>query len=92
MIATKEIYYDHLVIGSGLAGLSTALMLAEKTTGSVAVITKGAIDDCNTKMAQGGIACVTHENDTFEEHLEDTLAAGAHLCNPESVMNIVKKE
>ncbi len=91
MIATKEIYYDHLVIGSGLAGLSTALMLAEKTTGSVAVITKGAIDDCNTKMAQGGIACVTHENDTFEEHLEDTLAAGAHLCNPESVMNIVKK-
>lgn len=91
MIATKEIYYDHLVIGSGLAGLSTALMLAEKTAGSIAVVTKSDIDDCNTKMAQGGIACVTHENDTFEEHLEDTLAAGAHLCNPESVMSIVKK-
>lgn len=91
MIASKEIYYDHLVIGSGLAGLSTALMLAERTTGSIAVVTKGAIDDCNSKMAQGGIACVTDADDTFEEHLEDTLAAGDHLCNPDAVMDIVKK-
>lgn len=91
MIASKEIYFDHLVIGSGLAGLSTALMLAEKTSGSIAVITKGAIDDCNSKMAQGGIACVTDENDTFEEHLADTLAAGDHLCNRDAVMTIIKK-
>ncbi len=91
MIACKEIYFDHLVIGSGLAGLSTALMLAEKTTGSIAVVTKGAIDDCNSKMAQGGIACVTDADDTFEEHLEDTLGAGDHLCDPEAVLDIVKK-
>lgn len=91
MIAEKDIYFDHLVVGSGLAGLSTALMLAEKTSGSIAVVTKGAIDDCNSKMAQGGIACVTDVNDTFEEHLADTLAAGDHLCHPDAVMTIVKK-
>ncbi len=91
MIASKEIYFDHLVIGSGLAGLSTALMLAEKTSGSIAVVTKGEIDDCNSKMAQGGIACVTDADDTFEEHLEDTLGAGDHLCKPDAVLDIVKK-
>ncbi len=91
MIASKEIYFDHLVIGSGLAGLSTALMLAEKTSGSIAVVTKGDIDDCNSKMAQGGIACVTDADDTFEEHLEDTLGAGDHLCKPDAVLDIVKK-
>ncbi|MBO5960001.1 MAG: L-aspartate oxidase [Lentisphaeria bacterium] len=91
MIVRKEFYFDHLVIGSGLAGLSTALMLAEKNSGSIAIVTKGDIDDCNSKMAQGGIACVTDENDTFEEHLEDTLAAGAHLCRRDAVMNIVRK-
>ncbi len=91
MITSNEIYFDHLVIGSGLAGLSTALMLAEKTTGSIAVVTKGAIDDCNSKLAQGGIACVTDANDTFEEHLADTLAAGGKLCKADVVMEIVKK-
>ena len=42
-------------------------------------------------MAQGGIACVTDVGDTFEEHLADTLEAGAHLCSPEAVMGIVRK-
>lgn len=87
----RELFFDHLVIGSGLAGLATALMLAEKTSGSIAVVTKGNIDDCSSKLAQGGIACVVHQSDTFEEHLADTLAAGANLCNPEAVMGIVKK-
>ena len=91
MMKRCELFYDHVVIGSGLAGLASALMLAERTSGSVAVITKGKIDDCNTKHAQGGIACVTDSSDTFEEHLADTLEAGAHLCNPEVVMAIVKK-
>ncbi len=90
MIASNEIFFDHLVIGSGLAGLSTALMLAEKSKGQIAVVTKGAIDDCNSKLAQGGIACVTDVGDTFEEHLADTLAAGDHLCNAEAVMAIIK--
>ena len=90
MIASNEIFFDHLVIGSGLAGLSTALMLAEKSKGQIAVVTKGAIDDCNSKLAQGGIACVTDVGDTFEEHLADTLAAGDHLCDAEAVMAIIK--
>ena len=59
MQTAKECYFDHLVIGSGLAGLSTALMLAEHHAGSIGIITKSSIDDCNSKMAQGGIACVT---------------------------------
>ena len=91
MTEQSELFFDHLVIGSGLAGLTTALMLAEKTSGSIAVVTKETIDQCNSKLAQGGIACVIHQSDTFEEHLADTLAAGANLCNPDAVMGIVKK-
>lgn len=91
MQTAKECYFDHLVIGSGLAGLSTALMLAEHHAGSIGIITKSAIDDCNSKMAQGGIACVTDVGDTFEEHLADTLEAGAHLCSPQAVMDIVRR-
>lgn len=91
MQTAKECYFDHLIIGSGLSGLSTALMLAEKNAGSIAVITKSSIDDCNSKLAQGGIACVTDKGDTFEEHLADTLEAGAHLCKPEAVMSIVSE-
>ena len=59
MTEKQELYFDHLVIGSGLAGLSSALTLAETCTGEIAVVTKGAIDDCNSRLAQGGIACVT---------------------------------
>ena len=91
MNAEKNFFFDHLVIGSGLAGLTTALMLAEKTSGKIAVVTKGAIDDCNSRQAQGGIACVTDPGDTFEEHLADTLAAGDHLCHPDVVMGIIRK-
>ena len=69
MQTAKECYFDHLVIGSGLAGLSTALMLAEHHAGSIGIITKSSIDDCNSKMAQGGIACVTDVGDTFEEQI-----------------------
>jgi len=87
----RDCFFDHLVIGSGLAGLTTALMLAEKTDGNIAIVTKGAIDDCNSKRAQGGIACVTDPEDTFEEHLADTLTAGDHLCHPDAVMGIIKK-
>ena len=81
--------FDHIVIGSGVAGLSSALHLAE-AGGSVAVITKTKIDECNTKLAQGGIACVLDKEDTFESHVKDTLYAGAGLCNEEVVRKIIE--
>jgi len=80
---------DFLVIGSGVAGLNTALFLAE--LGSVSIITKRQADECNTRYAQGGIACVTDEQDTFGEHIQDTLVAGADLCDPEVVRRIVEE-
>ena len=86
----NENFFDHLVIGSGLAGLTSALALAEKSSGKIAVVTKGAVDDCNSKLAQGGIACVMDHADTFEEHITDTINAGGHLCDPEAVKAIVE--
>jgi L-aspartate oxidase len=75
--------YDYVIIGSGIAGLYTALLAHEK--GSVLVITKGTIDDCNTKHAQGGIAAPIGSNDSSELHFKDTIKAGAGLCNEEAV-------
>jgi len=81
--------FDHIVIGSGVAGLSSALHLAEAGA-SVAIITKSAIDECNTKLAQGGIACVLDKEDTFESHIQDTLYAGAGLCKEDVVRKIIE--
>ncbi len=86
----KTIFYDHLIIGSGLAGLTSALMLAEKSKGRICVITKGNLETCNSRLAQGGIACVLDKGDSFDEHIADTLAAGAHLCNAVNVREIVE--
>lgn len=84
---------DFLVIGSGIAGLTFALKVAEQFPGKkVLVITKGAADETNTKYAQGGIAVVNDlENDSFEKHIDDTLIAGDGLCN-DKVVEIVVKE
>ena len=90
MTTTQEIYFDHLVIGSGLAGLSSALTLAERCPGEIAVVTKGAIDDCNSRLAQGGIACVIHNQDSFDEHLADTMNAGGNLCNAKNARQIIE--
>jgi L-aspartate oxidase len=81
--------YDFLVIGSGLAGLSTALHLAKN--GSVAVVSKRDIQESNTKYAQGGVACVLDHSDSFEEHVTDTMKAGGDLCKEEIVRKIVEK-
>ncbi len=75
--------YDYIIIGSGIAGLYTALLASEK--GSVLIITKGSIDDCNTKHAQGGIAAPIGLNDSPELHFKDTMKAGDGLCDPEAV-------
>jgi L-aspartate oxidase len=79
--------YDFVVIGSGIAGLSFALKAAKH--GSVAVVTKRKGPDSNTAWAQGGIACVTSDEDSFELHVRDTLEAGAGLCDENVVRTIV---
>jgi L-aspartate oxidase len=76
-------YYDYVIVGSGIAGLYTALLA--RTFGSVLIITKGGIDDCNTKHAQGGIAAPVGHNDSWELHYRDTIKAGDGLCDPEAV-------
>jgi L-aspartate oxidase len=79
--------YDFVVIGSGIAGLTFALKAASH--GSVAVITKRKGVDSNTAWAQGGIACVTSDEDSFELHVADTLEAGTGLCDEAAVRTII---
>jgi len=81
--------FDYLVLGSGIAGLSFALKVADK--GRVAVITKKNSAESNTNYAQGGIASVTSKEDSFELHVRDTLTAGAGLCKEDVVRTIVSE-
>ncbi len=78
---------DFLIIGSGIAGLSYALKVADK--GSVYIVTKSNEDESNTKYAQGGIAAVWHDQDSIEKHIQDTLIAGANLSDEEAVRIVV---
>ncbi|MFC2066120.1 L-aspartate oxidase [Chloroflexota bacterium] len=82
-------YYDYIIVGSGIAGLYTALLANEH--GSVLIITKGSIDDCNTKHAQGGIAAAISRDDSPELHFRDTIAAGDGLCDEEAVRILVNE-
>ena len=91
--------YDYIIIGSGIAGLNVALLAQEH--GSVLILTKGKIDDCNTRYAQGGIAVAVGPGDSSRLHMQDTLAAGVGLCDldavavltqngPERVANLIR--
>ena len=80
---------DFLVIGSGSAGLSFALKAAK--VGTVTIVTKGELAECNTNYAQGGICSVTYQPDTFEKHIEDTMICGAGKCNREAVEIVVRE-
>jgi L-aspartate oxidase len=80
---------DFLIIGSGLAGLSFALKVAEY--GKVCIISKTKIEETNTRYAQGGIAAVTYMPDTYEKHIQDTLKAGDGFCD-ENIVRMVVKE
>lgn len=82
-------YSDYIIIGSGIAGLYTALLAKE--AGSVLVLTKGSIEDCNTRHAQGGIAAPIGKNDSPELHLQDTINAGDGLCDLEAVRILVSE-
>ena len=86
MSKTKS--FDFLSLGSGLAGLTFALRAAE--FGTVAVLTKGEVTDSNTSWAQGGIAAAVGEADSWELHEQDTLVAGAGLCNRAAVRFLVQ--
>ena len=80
-------HYDFVIVGSGIAGLYAALQAKEQ--GSVLIITKGSIEDCNTKYAQGGIAAAISQTDSPELHFRDTIAAGDGLCHEEAVRILV---
>ena len=79
---------DCLVVGGGIAGMIFAIKAS--AIGSVTVLTKAASDEANTAYAQGGIASVWSVDDSFESHVEDTLRAGAGLCNRAAVETIVR--
>ncbi len=86
---TETLKTDTLVIGSGIAGLFFALKAA--TIGNVIIITKKERSDSNTNWAQGGIAAVLTQDDSYDLHIADTLACGAGLCKRDAVEALVKE-
>ena len=81
--------FDFLVIGSGIAGMSYALKVAQK--GSVALICKAGLEEANTFYAQGGVATVTNlKVDNFDKHIHDTMVAGDWISDPAAVEKVVK--
>ena len=83
--------FDFLIIGSGVAGMSYALKVANAGKGKVALICKTSLEEANTAKAQGGIASVTNLLvDNFEKHIEDTMIAGDYISDPAAVEQVVK--
>ena len=82
--------FDFLVIGSGIAGMSFALKVADK--GKVALICKTTLEDANTYFAQGGVASVTNLLvDNFDKHIEDTMIAGDWISDRAAVEKVVRE-
>ena len=83
--------FDFLIIGSGVAGRSYALKVAEAGKGKVALVCKTTLEEANTAKAQGGIASVTNLLvDNFEKHIEDTMIAGDFISDPAAVEQVVR--
>ena len=80
---------DFLVIGSGIAGLSFALKVANY--GKVLIVTKSSAEETNTRYAQGGIAAVMYNPDSYDKHIQDTIKAGAGLSD-ENIVRITITE
>ncbi len=80
---------DFLIIGSGLAGLTAAMHLSR--LGEVHILSKGQPDETNTSMAQGGISSVSSSEDSFLNHIKDTLTAGAGLCHANVVRSVIEQ-
>lgn len=87
--AAPHLETDYLVLGSGIAGLNFALQAAEH--GKVLVVAKKALDDTATNWAQGGVAAVLAETDSFDKHIEDTLTVGDGLCDRAIVEMVVRE-
>jgi len=81
--------YDVLILGSGAAGLSTALHIEQNSR--IAVISKAELSSGNTSYAQGGISAVLDDNDSFDQHIADTISAGAGLCDADVVAKTVSE-
>ena len=81
-------FVDVLIIGGGIAGLRACMEIDPRLT--VLVVTKDEIEQSNSHYAQGGIAGVLSSDDRFENHIQDTLVAGADLCDPEVVDMVVR--
>ena len=88
-MTSSTLHFDVLIVGSGLAGLSAALLLAP--TRRVAVITKRAVHEGSSGWAQGGIAAVWSKDDSFDAHVDDTLVAGAGLCDLDAPRFVVEQ-
>lgn len=83
--------FDFLIIGSGVAGMSYALQVANSGKGKVAIVCKTTLDEANTAKAQGGIASVTNlEVDDFDKHIKDTMIAGDYISDSAAVEQVVK--
>ena len=83
--------FDFLIIGSGVAGMSYALKVADAGKGKVALVCKTTLEEANTAKAQGGIASVTNLLvDNFEKHIEDTMIAGDFISDPAAVEQVVR--
>jgi L-aspartate oxidase len=89
MVPTDDLSWDFLIVGSGIAGLTFALNVADH--GRVAIVTKDRSGESNSSYAQGGVATVWSPEDSFASHAEDTLTAGAGLCHEDIVQMVVRE-
>ena len=93
-VLLPQIFTDVLVVGAGVAGMRAALSAANEGAGEntdVIIASKGILKDSSTYWAQGGVAAVMDDADSFENHVNDTMVAGAGLCNRDAVTHIVEQ-